>query len=83
MVTLSNIIKRLSESRTERAQRLRESHRRQLGRELAETVQLREWQGKMYIAIEGVPMVSAELLNGGIIEALERIREEVINYKTN
>lgn len=83
MVTLSNIIKRLSESRTERAQRLRESHRRQLGKELAETVQLREWQGKMYIAIEGVPMVSAELLNGGIIEALERIREEVINYKTN
>ncbi len=83
MEALRQFLQGLKDGRREKAARLRKSRRDLLDKEISERVQIKEWNGKIYLSVDGVPMIDASLLQGGVIEALGKIRNEIINYKTN
>lgn len=63
MKTLNDISQWLKDIKTERKWRKIERRRKQLRSELAERIQLKEWDGLTYIAVDGVPMLRATYCN--------------------
>ena len=51
-----------------------------LCKQLSERVQVKEYDNKMYVAIDGTPMIDAASLNVDIITALQSIRETISRY---
>ena len=51
-----------------------------LCKQLSERVQVKEYNNKMYVAIDGTPMIDAASLNVDIITALQSIRETISRY---
>lgn len=51
-----------------------------LCKQLSERVQVKEYDNKMYVAIDGTPMIDAASLNIDIITALQSIRETISRY---
>ena len=49
--------------------------------QLSERIQVKEFQGRMYIAVDGVPMIDTEDLRTGIVDELSEIRNTIIKYK--
>ncbi len=83
----SNIIGQLAQHLHQRsksnAERARNKMQNLLHKELAETLQVKEWDGKMYIAFEGVPMIDITQLKSSPIETLQNIRSNIVDYKTS
>lgn len=50
-------------------------------RDALETLQVMEFNGKLYIAYDGVPIISADLINMDLPEALIEARETYGEYK--
>lgn len=55
-------------------------YRAQKRPQLSERVQVKEYDNKMYVAIDGTPMIDAASLNVDIITALQSIRETISRY---
>ena len=49
--------------------------------QLSERIQVKEFQGRMYIAVDGVPMIDTEDLRTGAVDELAEIRNTIIKYK--
>lgn len=81
MKTLNDISQWLKDIKTERKWRKIERRRKQLRSELAERIQLKEWDGLTYIAVDGVPMVRADILQQDCISTLHKMRNTVMDYK--
>ena len=81
MKTISDISQWLKNIKTERKWRKTERRRKQLRSELAERIQLKEWNATTYIAVDGVPMVRADILQQDCISILYKMRDTVMDYK--
>lgn len=49
--------------------------------QLSERIQVKEFQSRMYIAVDGIPMIDIENLRTGVIDELAEIRKTIIKYK--
>ena len=57
------------------------AHYNHLQKELSEDIQIKEFQNRMYIAVDGTPIIdTAELKNDAIV-TLKGIRQTITNYK--
>lgn len=54
-----------------------------LCKQLSERVQVKEYDNKMYVAIDGTPMIDAASLYVDIITALQSIRETISRILSN
>lgn len=55
----------------------RESH---LMREAERRIQVREWNGDMYICVDDIPLLWEDDLSGAMSDALKSIRDTWVNY---
>lgn len=76
------LISQLINNRKERIQRSMQRKETLLQDEYAERVQAKEYNGKMYIAIDGIPFIQADNIKADIVKALTDIRQTIIQYKT-
>lgn len=51
-----------------------------LQRDSEHKIQLKEFQGSMYIAIAGIPLVKADQLSVPVLEAIAMIRQTWVQY---
>lgn len=49
--------------------------------EIKDRIQIREYEGKLYICYDYQPLIEQDKLKGDICENLEKIRNNVITYK--
>ena len=77
-----NILSELINNRKARLQRAEQRKETAMQDEYAERIQAKEYDGKMYISVDGVPFIEAASVKVGIVEALNNIRQTIIKYKT-
>lgn len=76
-----NILKELINNRKQRIQRAMQRKQTAMRSEYAERIQAKEYNGKMYISVDGVPFIEASCIKANIVDALCEIRKNIINYK--
>lgn len=76
MMYIDNIIHALEKRRKRNIERINDH----LCKQLAERVQVKEYDNKMYVTIDGTPMIDAASLNVDIITALQSIRATISRY---
>lgn len=82
MKAIESISQWLKDIKTQHKWRRIERRREQLRAELRERIQLKEWNGVTYIAVDGVPMVHSDIIKQDCISVLHRMRSAVMDYKT-
>ena len=78
---LKNLLENLTQSSTQRETLHRQKRAAALSRELRERIQIKEWGGVLYIAIDGCPLLMCDALELEAVEVLEEIRDNVLQYK--
>lgn len=76
-----DIINQILSKRAAKAQREKARKLHALTREYAERIQAKEFEGRMYISLDGVPLFDTSTMKIGIVDALTAIRQTIIKYK--
>lgn len=75
---LETIKKRMQEWHETRAQRIEHARDVALDNEARKAVQVMEYNGELFISVNGVPLIGVQDLSGSLLETVARGRE---NYK--
>lgn len=65
----------------DKAKRKAEAKSKRIAQEMQERIQVKEYNGKMYVSVDNVPMISEECLSINIVDALDKIRNTITEYK--
>lgn len=76
-----NKIQSLWRTLTTKSAQQRESERKEMLNEYNERINVREFNGKMYISFDGNPLVCTDNLRENIIDTLSDAREAVTEFK--
>lgn len=79
-MTLSKIYNNFTEWTQHRTERQAATRDNNLRLEAEETAQICEFGGKLYITINGRPIIACEGLKGTPLEALKAVRGNIYNY---
>ena len=81
MKWLNDIISGYKEGKLDKKKRVNAAKSKLLTKEMSERIQIKEHKGKLFISVDNVPMIDAELLCMDVVDALNNIRENIIQYK--
>lgn len=72
-------LRRVTEARTRRSA---DKHRSAVEAHYTESIQVKEFNGELYIAFDGVPVVAMSDLSSSIIGILCKARQTAVDYTT-
>lgn len=81
MNILGEIISLFDVDHEDRAKRKAKAKFQRIAQEMQERIQVKEYNGKMYVSVDNVPMISEECLSINIVDALDKIRNTITEYK--
>lgn len=64
-----------------KAEKERKRKENALKREYNERIQAKEFNGRMYISVDGVPLIEADDIRNDIVDAIQKARQTIISYK--
>lgn len=65
----------------DRAKRKAEAKFQRIAQEMKERIQVKEYNGKMYVSVDNIPMLAEESLSINIVDAVSKIRNTITEYK--
>ena len=71
-----------AEGRTRKAERERKSKENALRKEYNERIQAKEFDGRMYISVDGIPLIEADDIRNDLVDTIQKVRQTIIAYKT-
>lgn len=77
-----NIINTLRNLCEDRSQRANDKHRSAVEAHYAETIQVKEFNGELYISFDGIPVVALSDLNASIVDIVNKARQTAVAYTT-
>lgn len=75
-----NIISTLRKASEDRSQRAQEKQHDALTAHYTEAIQAKEFDGKLYIAVGGIPVLSTDELGADILTAIQHARQTAVAY---
>ena len=81
MKLITDFIDGFKAGQHDKRQRVNAHRAKQLEKEMQERIQIKEHQGKLFISVDGTPIIDADLLRLDLVEALSDIRTTIIQYK--
>lgn len=66
---------------TQKAEDERQRKENDIRKEFQGRIQLREYQGHMYISVDGIPLIEATDLREDIIDVIQKIRNTIVQFK--
>ena len=82
MNPIKEIMQGYAEGRTRKVEKERKSKENALRKEYNERIQAKEFDGRMYISVDGIPLVEADDIRNDLVETIQKIRQTIIAYKT-
>jgi hypothetical protein len=65
----------------DRAKRKAQAKSQRIAQEMQERIQVKEYNGKMYVSVDNIPMLAEECLSINIVDAVSKIRNTITEYK--
>lgn len=65
----------------DKAKRKAEAKSKRIAQEMQERIQVKEYNGKMYVSVDNIPMLAEESLSINIVDAVSKIRNTITEYK--
>ncbi len=75
-----NIIDTLRRATEDRSRRSSDKQHAILTAHFAEAIQAKEFNGALYISVDGIPIIAADDLGTDILLAISRAREAAVSY---
>lgn len=82
MNPIKEFIQSYAEGRTQKAERERKCKENALRKEYNERIQAKEFNGRMYISVDGIPLIEADDIRNDIVDTIQKVRQTIIAYKT-
>lgn len=79
---IEGLLKRYTERRKQKAERKREERKNALKKDFAERIQAKEFEGRMYLSVDGNPLIEADDILLNLVDAIQKVRNTIIDYKT-
>lgn len=78
-MSIINTLRNLCEDRSQRAN---DKHRSAVEAHYAEAIQVKEFNGELYISFDGIPVVALADLNASIVDIVSKARHTAVAYTT-
>jgi hypothetical protein len=78
-MSIINTLRNLCEDRSQRAN---DKHRSAVEAHYKETIQVKEFNGELYISFDGIPVVALADLNASIVDIVSKARQTAVAYTT-
>lgn len=81
MNIIDEIISLFDVDHEDRAKRKSQAKFHRIAQEMKERIQVKEYNGKMYVSVDNIPMLAEESLSINIVDAVNKIRNTITDYK--
>lgn len=78
---IDEIISLFDVDHEDRVKRKAQAKFQRIAQEMKERIQVKEYNGKMYVSVDNIPMLAEECLSINIIDAVGKIRNTITEYK--
>lgn len=78
---IDEIISLFDVDHEDRVKRKAQAKFQRIAQEMKERIQVKEYNGKMYVSVDNIPMHAEESLSINIVDAVSKIRNTITEYK--